>query len=43
LAGFVGSKCGGAKPMQGSSAIIGVDDPSAIGDLNDLMTAWASR
>ncbi len=36
FAGFTGSKCGGAEPLEGSSSIIGVDDPSAIVILNDL-------
>ncbi len=36
FAGFTGSKCGGGEPIEGSSAIIGVDDPGAIVVLNDL-------
>jgi|TARA_B100002003_G_scaffold245313_1_gene272911 aldehyde:ferredoxin oxidoreductase len=36
FAGFTGSKCGGAEPLEGSSSIIGVDDPAAIVVLNDF-------
>jgi aldehyde:ferredoxin oxidoreductase len=35
-AGFIGSPCGGAENMEGASAIIGVDDPSAIVIMTDL-------
>ncbi len=36
LAGFVGSPCGGAENMEGSCAIIGVDDPSAVVVMTDF-------
>jgi aldehyde:ferredoxin oxidoreductase len=35
-AGFVGSPCGGAENMEGSSAIIGVDDPAAVVVMTDF-------
>jgi aldehyde:ferredoxin oxidoreductase len=36
FAGFVGSPCGGAENMEGSAAVIGVDDPSAIVVMTDF-------
>ena len=36
FAGFTGSECGGAEAMEGSSSIIGVDEPGAVVALNDL-------
>ncbi|MBM3518916.1 MAG: hypothetical protein FJX56_13860 [Alphaproteobacteria bacterium] len=35
-AGFKGSKCGGAEPMEGSAAILGIDEPEAIIIMNDV-------
>jgi aldehyde:ferredoxin oxidoreductase len=36
LTGFTGSKCGGAEAMEGSSSIIGVEEPGAVVALNDV-------
>lgn len=36
FAGFTGSKCGGAEAMEGSSSIIGVEEPGAVVALNDV-------
>jgi aldehyde:ferredoxin oxidoreductase len=39
FSGFVGSLCGGAENMEGSAAVIGVDDPSAIVIMTDFYDA----
>ena len=42
LAGFVSSKCGGAESMEGSSTIIGVDDPIGAVPVHALNGVWGT-
>ena len=39
MSGFVASLCGGAENMEGSAAVIGVDDPSAVVAMTDFYDA----